>query len=142
MTQQQTHKALYIVGFFASLSLISIVFTMPYTWKWFYVFPLQLFGSIVGDIFIIILIIAPFVRKNMFLFVIVPLSVMMSFFGLIHDLYQDFFDPRFYLVNTGFVPALFTWVVYVLMNFTGLLFLCLRSYGYIKERRAGLITKF
>lgn len=142
VTQLQTQKSLYVVAFFAALSLISIVLTTSYTWEWFFLFPSQAIGSVIGDIFIIILIVAPFKKNNKLLFVVIPLAFMMSFFGLIHDIYKDFVDPNFYLGAQGIVPGLFTWLAYALMNFFGLLFLGLRIYGYIREYRAGLKTQF
>jgi|GEM_PF-1444204 len=142
MTQQQTHKALYIVSFFAFLSMLSIILTLPHIWGLFLLMPGMLIGSVIGNICIFLLIIAPFRKNNLYLFSIIIVAILTSFVSSMYEIYRDLFDPSFSLMTVGIVPGLFTWSVYVLMDFTGLLFLLLRCYGYIKEHLAGLNTKF
>jgi len=142
MTQQQAHQWLWVVAFFAFLSIMSIVLTLPYLWKFILMVPYILIVTSIGVLLNIILIIGAFAKRNWVLFFIIIIAYINSMFGSIHDLYQDMVDPNFSFATVGFVPGLFTWTVYVLTDVTGLAILILRSIGYIKEKRAGLQTSF
>jgi len=142
MTQQQAHKWLRLVAFFAFLSIMSKALTTPYLWKFVIMVPHILIGSSICTLLQIALIIGAFTKKNWVLFFIVIIAYINSMFGSIHALYQNTVDPNFSFATVGFVPGLFTVSVYVLTDVTGLAILILRSIGYIKEKRAGLQTSF
>ena len=141
MTKEQANKTLYFVGFFALLSLLSIVLTMPYVWRFVVINPLILWYSIVGNIILILLVIAPFKKMNLILFTVPVLAYLENLFSSIEGLYE-YFNRSAILVKIGIVPGIFTEVVYVFTNVIGLIVLALRIYGYIREHRHGLNTKF
>jgi hypothetical protein len=141
MNQKQTHQCLYIVGFFALLSLASIILTTPYVWRLVVMFPGILIISIIGDALLIFLVLAPFYKKNIVLLLVPILSYLMDLPSSIEGIY-GFFAGTDILVNEGIVPGLFIYSIYVLTCLSGLIILALRCYGYIQEHRSGFKTKF
>ena len=141
MNQKTTQEYLYIVGFFALLSLASIILTTPYVWRLVFMFPGILIISIIGDALLILLVLAPFYKKNIVLFLVPILCYLMDFPSLIQGMY-DSLTGSMVLVDEGIVSGSFINTVYLLTCLSGLIILALRCYGYIKEHRSGLKTKF
>ena len=142
MNQKQTHKALYIVSFFSLMSFLSMALTLPYVWGIVLFSRYILITGILCFIADIMLILAPFVRKNIFVFLILIPIYINSLPHLLMGIYQHIFLSSFGYITVGFVPGFFTACSYALSGLSGLIVLCLRSYGYYKERRAGLTVGF
>jgi hypothetical protein len=140
MTQQQTHRAMYIVGFIASISLVLVALNVPYTWRILLNLPLYAIGSIFGVICMLIIIIAPFRKQNVYLFAIIIIASITSYTP--YSIYRYFFDENFSIVTVGNIPGIISDASFFLLDLTGLVVLALRIYGYIDEHRSGLKTQF
>jgi hypothetical protein len=141
MNQKQTHQCLYIVGFFALLSIIVAILTTPSIWRLIFMFPGLVIHSFIVIALLISLIAAPLYKNNMVLLLVPILCYLMDFPSLIQGMY-DSLTGSMVLVDEGIVSGNFINTVYLLTCLSGLIILALRCYGYIQEHRSGLKTKF
>lgn len=142
MTKEQANKALYIVAFFAFLTTISNICTLPYFWDYLVHCKECLFLSLIGIILTLLLILAPFIKANILLLG-VPIIALIgnSYIHSITALYT-YFTGSAVLMPVGIIPGFYTNISYFLMDTTGLSVLILRSISYFKEHYNGLKTIF
>jgi len=142
VTQQQAHKWLWLVAFFALISLICDFLTIPYIWGFLLLSAHIFLVSLLFILIQVILIICALYKKNIGLLLVVLLAYLHSMPIAVVDLVRNIFDQNYSIATVGFLPGSVSLSAYVLTDVTGLAILILRSIGYIKEKRAGLQTSF
>ncbi len=143
MTRERTHKLLYIPAFFALMLLISIITCIPVIAALANLLdsPLANTSAILSIIYIMILIIMPFIKYNKFLF-LVPIDAYFNLRENSLEVYQYFFSKDVVIAKVGFFSPLWNPLMITLLDISGLVLLALRLYGYWQEHLSGKRTKF
>ena len=142
MGKETANKWLYVVGFFSLLTLMCALLTINIAWPLLLSDSSFLAASILFTILQILLIIAPFLKDNRFLFLMLPIAYMSSYFSSLNAFFGYLFLQGYDLAKVGVVPGWLSMGSFVLLDTIGLVVLMLRCYSYIKEHRAGLKTQF
>ena len=142
MGKKTANKWLYVVGFFSLVTLVCALLTVKIAWPLFMSDSTFLAASIFFTILQVLLILAPFLKDNRFLFLMIIIAYMSSYSTSVVAFWGYLFLTGYDLAKVGIVPGWLSMGGFVFLDTIGLAVLILRCYGYLKEHRAGLKTQF
>lgn len=142
MSRETANTLLFLVAFFSLTTLGCTLLTLNFSLPLLMHDKLYLMGAILFAIMQIVLIAAPFLKDNRYLFLMIPIAYMSSYFSSLIYFIGYLFTNQNHYMKIGIIPGWLTDGSFVLFGTVGLMVLILRCFGYIKERRQGLKTRF